>query len=60
MTDLGLAKKSSGMSVLAMASATAAEATAKEKSAKQRTDEVKKPALPAKNGKKPGSGLLTG
>jgi hypothetical protein len=56
MTDRGLEKKSSEMGVLA----TAAEAAAKEKPAKLRTDGVKKPALPAKNEKKPGSGLLTG
>jgi hypothetical protein len=39
MTDRGLAKKSSEMSVLATA---AAEAVAKEKPAKRRTNEVKK------------------
>jgi hypothetical protein len=38
----------------------AVEAAAKEKPAKRRTDEVKKPASPVKNGKKPGSGLLAG
>jgi hypothetical protein len=37
-----------------------AEAAVKEKPAKRRTGEAKKPALPAKNGKKPGSGLFTG
>jgi hypothetical protein len=57
MTDRGLEKKSSDMSVLATA---AAETAAKENPAKRRTDEVKKTALPVKNGKKPGSGLLAG
>jgi hypothetical protein len=56
MTDRGLEKKSSDMSVLATAAAeTVVEAAAKEKPAKLRTDGVKKPALPVKTGKKPGS-----
>jgi hypothetical protein len=48
MTDCGLAKKSSDMSVMA---ATAAEATVKEKPAKRRMCEEKKTALPAKRKK---------
>jgi hypothetical protein len=49
MTDRGLAKKSSDMSVLATA---AAEAEAKEKPAKRRTGEMKKTGATGKKRKK--------
>jgi hypothetical protein len=51
MTDRGLEKKSSEMSVLATA---AAEAAAKDKPAKLRTDEVKKTGVAGKKRKKAG------
>jgi hypothetical protein len=51
MTDRGLEKKSSEMSVLATA---AAEAAAKEKPAKLRTDGVKKTGVAGKKRKKAG------
>jgi hypothetical protein len=67
MTDRGLAKKSSEMGAQAATATTtaeaetmAAEAEKEEKPAKRRGSEVKKPALPAKNEKKPDSGLLAG
>jgi hypothetical protein len=50
MTDRGLEKKSSEMSISAGAE--------REKPAKRRNGEVKKPALSAENGKKPDNGLL--
>jgi hypothetical protein len=54
MTDRGLEKKSSEMSVLAMAAEMAVEAAAKEKPAKRRTDEVKKTGVAGKKRKKAG------
>jgi hypothetical protein len=54
MTDRGLEKKSSEMSVLAMAAETVVEAAAKEKPAKPRTDGVKKTSVAGKKRKKAG------
>jgi hypothetical protein len=54
MTDRGLAKKSSEMSVPATAATTAVEAAAKEEAAKRQTYEVKTTGVAGKKRKKAG------